>query len=114
MLTSGDVVELDLVLPEGREAGFRHPAIVITAQRVLEAAPTVIQVVPVSTTIRGFASEITIEPDEANGLDHPSAAQCQHIRAVSTRRVEAVRGNVGSGTLSQIREIIGLILDIST
>lgn len=29
MLTSGDVVDLDLGLPSGREAGFRHPAIVV-------------------------------------------------------------------------------------
>lgn len=39
MLTSGDVVELDLGAPEGREAGFRHPAIVVTAQGVLDADP---------------------------------------------------------------------------
>ncbi len=31
MPTSGDVVDLDLGAPEGREAGFRHPAVVVTA-----------------------------------------------------------------------------------
>ncbi|MDJ0960634.1 MAG: type II toxin-antitoxin system PemK/MazF family toxin [Acidimicrobiia bacterium] len=112
MLTSGDVVDLDLGLPEGREAGFRHPAVVVTAQRVLDAQPTVIQVVPLTTTIRAFASEIRVEPDAANGLQQNSAAQSQHLRAVSTRRIERVRGNVGSTVLSQIRATIGLILDI--
>jgi mRNA interferase MazF len=112
MLTSGDVVELDLGLPEGREAGFRHPAVVVTAQRILDAQPTVIQVVPLTSTIRRFASEITIQPDVENGLSHRSAAQCQHIRAVSTRRVEQARGNVGIAIVSQIRDTIGLILDI--
>jgi mRNA-degrading endonuclease toxin of MazEF toxin-antitoxin module len=33
MQSSGDVVELDLGRPEGREAGSLHPAVVITAQR---------------------------------------------------------------------------------
>lgn len=36
MLTSGDVIDLDLGLPQGQEAGFTHPVIVITAQRILD------------------------------------------------------------------------------
>ena len=114
MLTSGDVIDLDLGHPEGREAGFRHPAVLITAQRILDAQPTVIQVVPLTTTIRGFTSEIAVEPDDTNGLQQRSAAQCQHVRAVSTRRVAQVRGNAGPVVLSQIRDAIGLILDIPT
>ena len=63
MLTSGDVVDLDLGLPAGREAGFRHPAVVVTAQRVLDAEPSVVQVVPVTSTLRGFESEVELEAD---------------------------------------------------
>ncbi len=112
MLTSGDVVDLDLGLPEGREVGFRHPAVVVTAQRILDAQPNVIQVVPLTTTIRGFASEITIEPDIDNNLRLRSAAQCQHVRAVSIGRVEQVHGNVGPSVLNQVRDTLGLIFDI--
>jgi len=114
MLTSGDIVELDLGSPSGREAGFRHPAVVVTAQRILDTKPSVIQVVPLTSTIRGFQSEIDLDPDEANGLTHTSAAQCQHIRAISTGRVEQVRGNVGSIPIAQIREVLGTILDVPT
>ena len=112
MLTSGDVVELDLGAPAGREAGFRHPAVVLTAQRILDADPAVVQVVPLTTTIRGFGSEVRVEPDRENGLDRASSAQCQHVRAVSTARVDQVRGNVGVVALAQIRSTIALILDI--
>ena len=112
MLTSGDVVELDLGLPAGREAGFRHPAVVVTAQRILDAGPNVVQVVPLTTTIRGFGSEVAVDPDDDNGLEGVSAAQCQHVRAVSIGRVNRVRGNVGSIALTQIRDVIGLILDV--
>jgi mRNA interferase MazF len=114
MLTSGDVVDLDPGLPEGREVGFRHPAVVVTAQRILDAQPSVIQVVPLTTTIRAFTSEITVEPDNTNGLRQISAAQSQHLRAVSTRRVEQIRGNVGPTVVTQIRDTIALILDIPT
>ncbi len=112
MQTSGDVVDLDLGQPQGREAGFLHPAIVITAQRILDAGPSVVHVVPLTSTIRTFHSEIVIQPDETNGLSAESAAQCQHLRAVSPRRIVVTRGNVGPLNLSQIRETLAVILDI--
>ena len=113
MLTSGEVVDLELGAPEGREASFRHPAIVVTAQRILDAHPSVVHVVPVTTTIRSFDSEVMVRPDAANGLDMVSAAQCQHIRAVSPRRALGVRGNVGTTVLAQLRETIAVILDLT-
>jgi mRNA interferase MazF len=102
-LTSGDVVELDLGVPEGHEAGFRHPAVVVSAQRVLDENPSVVHVVPLTTTIRPFHSEIVLEPDDTNGLDRASAAQCQHMRAVSRQRALETRGNVGPAVLRQLR-----------
>jgi len=112
MLNSGDVVAVDLGSPVGREAGYRHPAVVITAQRLLDASPSVVQVVPLTSMVRGFASEVEVEADPSNGLDHQSAAQCQHVRAVATGRLADVQGNVGSSVLAQIREVLGLILDM--
>jgi mRNA interferase MazF len=112
MPTSGDVVDLGLGAPEGREAGFRHPAVVVTAQRILDATPSVLHVVPLTRTLRSFHSEVVIEPDATNGLDARSAAQCQHIRAVSPERIIDVRGNVGATVLIQLRETLAVILDL--
>ena len=112
MQSSGDVVDLDLGRPEGREAGYLHPAVVVTAQRILDASPTVIQVVPLTSTLRGFHTEVAIEPDQSNGLEQSSAAQCQHVRAVSPARVADTLGNVGPLVLSQIRETIALTIDL--
>ncbi len=111
MLTSGDVVTLDLGMPAGREAGLFRLAVVVTAQRVIDAGAAVVHVVPLTSQLRGFASDVEISADSSNGLDRRSAAQCQHIRAVSTSRVEDRLGNVGAVVLAQIREILGLILD---
>ena len=112
MLNSGDVVDLDLGLPEGRVAGFRHPAVVASAQRILDGGPSVVFVVPLTSTLRAFHSEISIEPDDHNGLAALSSAQCQHLRAVSTGRITSTRGNVGVAVLAQIRETIAVLLDI--
>jgi len=112
MPTSGDVIDLELGAPEGREAGCRHPAVLVTAQRILDAEPSVVHVIPLTTTIRSFHSEVVIDPDGLNGLDAVSAAQCQHIRAVSPRRILETRGNVGAAALTQLRETIAVILDV--
>lgn len=112
MLTCGDVVTVDLGTPIGREAGYQHPAVVVTAQRVLDASPSVVQVVPLTSTLRGFASEVDLEADQGNGLDRASAAQCQHIRAVAVSRLGPARGNVGTVVLTQIRQVLGLLLDL--
>ena len=112
MLTSGDVVVIDLGIPTGREAGFRHPAVVVTAQRVIDAGAAVVQVVPVTSRVRGFASEVEVDADPTNGLDYRSAAQCQHIRAVAASRIEDCVGNIGAAKLAQVREVLGLILDV--
>lgn len=112
MLTSGDVVRLDLGTPIGSEAGMIRPAVVVTAQRVLRHGPRVIQVVPLTTTIRGWASEVTVFSDQRAGVDRQSAAQCQHVRAVSIERVVKEVGNVGGVVLGQIRETIAVLLDL--
>lgn len=112
MPTSGDVVLIDLGVPRGREAGFPRPAVVITADRILAADPSVLHVVPLSTTIRGFESEVVVEPMPVNGLQALSAAQCQHLRSISPARIADTLGNVGPVVLAQLRETIAVVLDL--
>ncbi len=111
MLTSGDVADVEFGFPRGREAGFKRPAVVVTAQRLLDRSPGVVQVVPLTTTIRSFESEIVVEASSANGLDLPSAAQCAQIRSVSAGQVNRVRGNVGAVVLARVRMAITETLD---
>jgi mRNA interferase MazF len=112
MLTPGDVVELELCTPAGSEAGLRRPAIVVTAARVLRGGPNVVQVVPLTQTIRTSSTEVTIEPDADNGLVTRSSAQCQHVRSVATTRIHERTGNVGPVVVSEVRETLALLLDL--
>lgn len=111
-LRSGDVVRIDLGTPIGSEAGMIRPAVVVTAQRVLHAHPKVVHVVPFTTTLRGWSSEVEVAPSEGTGLDEVSAAQAQHVRAVSVERVVDQIGHVGPMALSQVRETIAVLLDL--
>ncbi len=112
MLTPGDIVELDLGVPNASEAGLRRPAIVVTAGRVLRGGPNVVHVVPLTRTIRQSSVEVVIDPDEGNGLAAPSSAQCQHVRSVATTRIQRRVGNVGPVALREVRETLALLLDL--
>lgn len=112
MLTPGDVVELDLGMPAGSEAGLRGPAIVVTAARILRGGPNVVQVVPLTRIIRTSSTEILIDPDEDNRLVAPSSAQCQHVRSVATTRIQGCTGSVGPVVLNEVRETLALLMDL--
>ena len=111
-LTPGDVVELDLGVPAGSEAGLVRPAVVITAGAILRGGPNVVQVVPLTRTIGSSGAEVQIEPDHHNGLDTPSVAQCQHVRSVAVARLRARTGNIGPVALLQLRGAVALLLDL--
>lgn len=112
MLTPGDVVELDLGMPAGSEAGLRRPAIVVTAARILRGEPNVVHVVPLTRTIRTSSTEVLIDPDEDNRLVARSSAQCQHVRSVAMTRIQERTGNVGPVVLNEVRETLALLLDL--
>jgi mRNA interferase MazF len=111
MLTSGDVVDIDLGVPTGSEAGLSRPAVVVTAQRILTRQPTVVQVVPLTRTLRAYETEVVITADDDNGLMADSAAQCQHIRAIAHSRVNDRLGNIGAVALAQVRHTLAILLD---
>ena len=112
MLRSGDVQLADLGEPRGREAGLPRPVVIVTAQRILDARPNVVHVVPLTTTLRGHRSEVVLDPDEDNGLTQSSAAQCQHVRAISAGRLAERYGHVGPEALAQLRETRADLLDL--
>lgn len=112
MLTPGEVVELDCGAPTGSEAGLLRPVIVVTARRILRGGPNVVQVVPLTRSIRRSSTEVLVKPDAANQLTAPSAAQCQHVRSVAVSRIVATTGNVGPVVLGEVRETIALLIDL--
>ncbi len=112
MLTSGDVVVVDLGVPEGSEAGMQRPAVVVTANAVLRQRPRVVQVVPLTRTLRGYGSEVVVSADRGNGLAADSAAQCQHIRSIASTRIRDRLGEVGPVALAQIRDAVRVLIDL--
>ena len=112
-LKSGATALVDLGVPAGREAGFARPVVVVTAQEVLNVNPSVIQVVPITSNLRGFWTDVPIDPGHS-GLTVKSQAQCQHVRSLSLGRINEILGRVSAVELRQMREVLGLLLDVDS
>ncbi|MPY91986.1 MAG: type II toxin-antitoxin system PemK/MazF family toxin [Acidimicrobiia bacterium] len=110
-MRAGDVVRIDFGVPIGSEPGFVRPAVVVTADLVLEARPRTIHVVPItSNTRRRLPTEV---PVSAAALDRPSAAQCHLCTVVRIQRVEEGDfGEIGAAALAEVRSLLGDLLDI--
>ncbi len=112
MLAPGDVIGCDFGNPVGSEAGHRRPAVVVTSAEVLATFQRTIQVVPLTTTLREWPSDIDVTAD---GLTEASAAQCHLVLTIAEQRIVNTDnyGNVGPVALVQIRQMIAVLLDIS-
>jgi mRNA interferase MazF len=108
---AGDLVRVDFGVPVGSEPGFARPAVVVTADLVLEARPRTVHVVPVTSNVaRGLPTEV---PVAAPGLDRPSSAQCHLCTVVSVERIVGdLHGNVGTVSLAQVRSVLADLLDL--
>lgn len=105
----GDVVTVDFGVPIGSEAGFTRPAVITTADAFLRFRPSTVFAVPLTTTPRSFPSHVAIEPDDRNGLDRPSWALVEQMRAVAVERCSPPHGNVGPAVSHQILDILAMI-----
>lgn len=110
-MRSGDVLTVDFGIPVGSEPGFTRPAVLVTADLVLEAQPGTIHVVPLTTNVdRRLRSEVRLT---ASTLERPSVAQCHLCTVIGMGHVvDQPGGNVGPAATAQIRSIIADLLDI--
>ncbi len=67
----------------------RRPALILTRQSKLHLL-TWVSVAPITSTIRGIASEVAVGP--RNGLDHGSVVSCDTITTV---RISALGDTIG-------------------
>ncbi len=105
----GDIVTVDFGTPIGSEAGFRRPAVVLTADAFLRFRPTSVFAVPLTSTPRIFPSHIAISPDNTNALQVKSCALVEQLRAVAIERCSPPSGNVGPVVAHQLLDVLAMI-----
>lgn len=103
-MNEGDVVKFDLGVPAGSEAAAERPCIIVTPTDFIRS--DLVHIVPMTSTIRNYWREITIEPTEINGLKVTSAIQTQHLRSLSPARFLEHWGVVDEDQVAAIRDLL--------
>lgn len=109
-MRAGDLVEIDFGTPLGSEPAYIRPAVVVSADVVLEAEPRTFHVVPVTSHLsRAWLTDVPVP-----GPTGDSAAQVHLLTVVAVEALTGVEyGNVGSLALAQIRELVVDMLDLA-
>jgi mRNA interferase MazF len=109
-LHAGDIVEVDFGSPIGSGPGFVRPAVVVSAEAYLGAAPRTFHVVPcTSNTERSLLTEVPLSAAE---LEVTSVAQCHLLSVISRVRLTGrTFGRVGAADLYAVRSVLADLLD---
>jgi mRNA-degrading endonuclease toxin of MazEF toxin-antitoxin module len=77
----------------------RHPVVVATRDSALPLLSSVVCVL-VTSAFRGHVAEVDVGPNE--GLDRPSAANCDNLFTLPKRVLTRRRGALGASKLAEL------------
>lgn len=90
MLQQAGVYLAQLEPKKGLEIGKKRPVILMTSQILLDKSPPLVFVCPLSSQSRSFKS-LHIEIQARDSLLKKSYALVEHMRAISTKRIDNQR-----------------------
>jgi mRNA interferase MazF len=102
----GDVFWANLPQPSGR-----RPVVIVSRTAAARVRP-VVTIAPVTRTIRGIPSEVSLGPDD--GLTARSVANCDNIETVSKSRLTKKISSLDSPKLVQLDVALRYALGIRT
>lgn len=107
----GDVFLVDLDPVAGREQGGRRPLLVVSINPMNRSAARLVAGVPLTTTDRGNALHVRLDPPEG-GLTRVSFALPEMIRSVSTGRLRRRLGQVPDQTVDTVAKRVGILVGL--
>lgn len=112
ILKRGMVVDIDLNPTKGSETGKIRPCVIVTNNVYNQRVP-VIQVTPITAwnEKKGrIRTNVTITPNDENGLSKKSVADCLQTRPVDHRvRLVTVRGMLAVVEMKRIDEALKIV-----
>ncbi|HEY9790565.1 MAG TPA: type II toxin-antitoxin system PemK/MazF family toxin [Candidatus Obscuribacterales bacterium] len=117
----GQIWWVELGKPAGHEAGYVHPAVIVSKQEYTSVAENLgwVIVVPgtstrieVPRTARIPLIHLEIGPSNANNLDHTTYFHCEKVRSVSPLRLERLIGVMEVRQLREIENRLCLVMDL--
>ncbi len=105
----GSVIWVSLDPTRGREQRGHRPALVVSGHGFLEAITTLVTVVPLTTSDRGWPNHIALTGP--TGLAEPSWVMTEQLRTLSRERITRVSGTVDARCLREVRRWLADFLD---
>lgn len=112
MTSTDDIWLVDFGAPYPGEPANRRPAVIVGPDGLFADAIPQVMVVPLTTRRRGLSIHVEIEASAASGLDVDSYAQCELVRAVSSRRLVHRLGRAAPSEGSAVHVVLGRLLGI--
>ena len=111
MASIDEIWLVDFGDPFPGEPSDRRPALVIGPPRSFGDGNPYAILVPFSTTRRGLALHVEVEPTEGSGLREVSYAECEKLRSVSRRRLIHRLGRADPVTIASVDYVVRRLLD---
>jgi len=106
----GELWLVDFGDPYPGEPAHHRPALVVGPAEMFSGLPFVF-VVPTTTTHRGLALHVELEPGSDTGLDDVSYAQCEQLRSINARRLVHRLGAAPPAVQAQVDSLLRALLD---
>jgi mRNA interferase MazF len=103
LVDRGDIFDADLP-----RLGLR-PVLVVTRQVAIPVLSSV-TVAPVTSTIRGIGSEVPL--DSGQGLEHPSAANCDNLVTIAKSALARRRGSLAVEDVAKLDDALRFALQL--
>lgn len=81
-----------------------RPAVILSANWVIDSRAEILHVVPASTKDKGVETHVDVQPPEG-GLERESFFQCEQLRIISPDRLDRDKGAIGRLEPSTMDEI---------
>ena len=107
----GDIWEVDLNPTVGREQAGRRPVLIVSDNALNRSPRGLVVVIPVTGTSRGLPTHVPIIPPEG-GLTKPSVMMTEQVRSISKDRLVRRHGAVTQATMSQVDQILQIVLGL--
>ena len=111
MASVDDLWLVDFGEPFPAEPAHHRPALVLGPPDTFGPGFPFVIVCPLTTTHRGLALHVEVEPTDATGLDDTGYVQCELLRSINRRRLVHRLGAIDRATSSHIADIVKTLLN---
>jgi len=107
----GEVWHTDLDPRFDHEQAGQRPVLIVSVDAFNDSASNLVVAVPVTTRRRGLPWHFSIQPPEG-GTTRPSEIMCDHVRAISPKRLIRRMGIVTPETMLEVGKRLRILLDL--